>query len=63
MDRWFLMLPDIFHFFTIFGFGVMTGMWICLLLVLLYCWGGGEIQVKMVNKQQQEEEQQQREEF
>ena len=44
------MLPDIFHFFTIFGLGVMTGIFLCLMLILLYCWGGGEIQVKMVRK-------------
>ena len=47
-NRWFIMLPDIFHFFTIFGLGVMTGIFMCLMLILLYCWGGGEIQVKMV---------------
>ena len=47
-SRWFIMLPDIFHFFTIFGLGVMTGIFICLMLILLYCWGGGEIQIKMV---------------
>ena len=42
------MLPDIFHFFTIFGLGVMTGIFICLMLILLYCWGGGQIMIKMV---------------
>ena len=49
-SRWFIMLPDIFHFFTIFGLGVMTGIFLCLMLILMYCWGGGEIQVKMVRK-------------
>ena len=47
-SRWFIMLPDIFHFFTIFGFGVLTGIFIGILFILLYCWGGGEIQIKMV---------------
>ena len=47
-SRWFIMLPDIFQFFTIFGLGVMTGIFMCLMLILLYCWGGGEIQIKMV---------------
>ena len=42
------MLPDIFHFFTIFGFGVLTGIFMGILFILMYCWGGGEIQVKMV---------------
>ena len=49
-SRWFIMLPDIFHFFTIFGFGVLTGIFMGILFILLYCWGGGEIQVKMVRK-------------
>ena len=48
-QRWFIMLPDIFHFFTIWGFGVLTGFFICVMFVLLYCWGGGEIMIKMVN--------------
>ena len=47
-SRWFIMLPDIFHFFTIFGFGVLTGIFIGILFILLYCWGGGEIQIMMV---------------
>ena len=47
-SRLFIMLPDLFHFFTIFGLGVITGIFICLMLILLYCWGGGEIQIKMV---------------
>ena len=49
-SRWFIMLPDIFHFFTIFGFGVLTGIFIGILFILMYCWGGGEIQIKMVRK-------------
>ena len=47
-SRWFIMLQEIFQFYTIFGLGVMTGIFICLMLILLYCWGGGEIQIKMV---------------
>jgi len=47
-NRWIIMLPDIFHFFTIFGLGVMTGIFLCLMLILLYCWGGGQIMIKMV---------------
>ena len=49
-SRWFIMLPDIFHFFTIFGFGVLAGIFIGILFILMYCWGGGEIQIKMVRK-------------
>ena len=44
------MLPDIFHFFTIFGLGVMTGIFLTFAVVLIYCWGGGEIQIKYINK-------------
>ena len=29
----------------------MTGIFMCLMLILLYCWGGGEIQIKMVRKE------------
>ena len=47
-SRWFIMLPDIFHFFTIFGLGVMTGIFMAFLLILMYCWGGGQIMIKMV---------------
>ena len=51
-SRWFIMLPDIFHFFTIFGFGVLTGIFIGILFILLYCWGGGEIQIKRVRTEE-----------
>ena len=44
------MLPDIFHFFTIYGFGVMTGIFLTFAVVLIYCWGSGEIQIKYINK-------------
>ncbi len=54
-QRWFIMLPDIFHFFTIWGFGVLTGFFICVMFVLLYCWGGGEIQIKCVNSKKKED--------
>ena len=47
-SRWFIMLPDIFHFFTIFGLGVMTGIFMAFLFILMYCWGGGQIMIKMV---------------
>ena len=51
MDRWFFMLPDIFHFLTIFGLGVFTGIFVTFALVIMYCWGGGEIQIKYVKKE------------
>ena len=54
MDRWFLMLPDIFHFFTIFGLGVLTGIFVTFALVVMYCWGGGEIQIKYAKKENQD---------
>ena len=54
MDRWFLMLPDIFHFFTIFGLGVLTGIFLTFALVVMYCWGGGEIQIKYAKKENEE---------
>jgi len=54
MDRWFLMLPDIFHFFTIFGLGVLTGIFLTFALVVMYCWGGGEIQIKYAKKENQD---------
>jgi len=53
VNRWFLMLPDIFHFITIFGLGLMTGILLTIILILLYCWGGGEIQIKYTNKDQE----------
>ena len=54
MDRWFLMLPDIFHFFTIFGLGVLTGIFLTFALVVMYCWGGGEIQIKYAKKENED---------
>ena len=54
MDRWFLMLPDIFHFFTIFGLGVLTGIFLTFALVIMYCWGGGEIQIKYAKKENED---------
>jgi hypothetical protein len=54
MDRWFLMLPDIFHFFTIFGLGVLTGIFVTFALVVMYCWGGGEIQIKYAKKENED---------
>ena len=54
MDRWFLMLPDIFHFFTIFGLGVLTGIFVTFALIIMYCWGGGEIQIKYAKKENED---------
>tara|TARA_Y100001951_G_C11063941_1_gene142365 strand:- start:34 stop:222 length:189 start_codon:yes stop_codon:yes gene_type:complete len=50
-DRWFLILPDILVFFTIFGFGVLTGVCFFLLFILTYCWKGGTITVKHETKE------------
>ena len=33
MGRWFLILPDILVFFTIFGFGFLSGIFIILIIV------------------------------
>ena len=48
IDRWFLILPDILVFFSIFGFGVLTGVFIFGLLAIIYCWDGGAINKRYI---------------
>jgi len=46
MNRWFLMLPDILVFFSIWGFGFFTGVFIIVVSGLIFCWGGGEVTIR-----------------
>ena len=43
---WFLALPDILVFFSIFFGGVLTGILSVLLITFIYCSGGGTIRIQ-----------------
>tara|TARA_Y100001951_G_scaffold22553_1_gene17486 strand:- start:9 stop:179 length:171 start_codon:yes stop_codon:yes gene_type:complete len=43
---WFMMLPDLLIYFTIFFGGVLTGILSVLLLMLIYCSSGGTIKIQ-----------------
>ena len=40
------MLPDILVFFSIWGFGFFTGVFIIVVSGLIFCWGGGEVTIR-----------------
>ena len=46
MDRWFLILPDILVFFSIFGFGFLTGVFLSLIVVMYNIVKGNSITIK-----------------
>ena len=46
---WFLALPDILVFLSIFWGGVLTGVIAVFLLVLIYCGGGGTIRIQFTS--------------
>ena len=41
-----MMLPDLLIYFTIFFGGVTTGMLSILIIILIYCSGGGTIKIQ-----------------
>jgi len=43
---WFLALPDILVFFSIFFGGVLTGVTAVFIIMLIYCSGGGTIKIQ-----------------
>jgi len=47
---WYLVLPDLLIYFTIFFGGVTTGMLSILILILIYCSGGGTIKIQYTNE-------------
>ena len=46
---WFLALPDILVFFSIFFGGVLTGVIAVFIIMLIYCSGGGMIKIQYTN--------------
>ena len=46
MDRWFLVLPDVLVFFSIFGFGFLTGIFLSLIVVMYNIVKGNSITIK-----------------
>ena len=51
---WYLALPDKLIYFTIFFGGVLTGILSVLLLILIYCSGGGMIKIQFTNDNEAE---------
>ena len=43
---WYLVLPDLLIYFTIFFGGVLTGILSVLMVILLYCKDGGSIKIQ-----------------
>ena len=46
MGRWFLVLPDILIFFSIFGFGFFMGVFLSLIVVMYNIVKGNSITIK-----------------
>ena len=46
MDRWFLVLPDILVFFSIFGFGFLTGIFLSLIVMMYNIMKGNSITIR-----------------
>ena len=46
---WYLALPDMLIYFTIFFGGALTGILSVLLIMLIYCSGGGMIKIQYTN--------------
>ena len=46
---WFLALPDILVFLSIFWGGVLTGVIAVFLIILIYCGGGGIIRIQFTS--------------
>jgi len=46
MDRWFLVLPDVLVFFSIFGFGFFIGVFLSLIVVVYNIIKGNSITIR-----------------
>ena len=46
MDRWFLILPDMLIFFSIFGFGFLVGIFLSLIVVMYNIVKGNSITIR-----------------
>ena len=46
MDRWFLILPDMLIFFSIFGFGFLVGVFLSLSVVMYNIIKGNSITIR-----------------
>tara|TARA_B100001250_G_C19200679_1_gene529256 strand:+ start:193 stop:366 length:174 start_codon:yes stop_codon:yes gene_type:complete len=46
---WYLVLPDILVYLTIFGGGFLTGVISVFITVLVYCSGGGTIKIQFTS--------------
>jgi len=46
---WYLVLPDILIYLTIFGGGFLTGVLSVFITVLVYCSGGGTIKIQFTS--------------
>ena len=46
MDRWFLVLPDVLVFFSIFGFGFFAGIIVMLIVIFYNIMKGNSITIK-----------------
>jgi hypothetical protein len=45
MDRWFLILPDMLIFFSIFGFGFLVGIFLSLIVIMYNIMKGNSITI------------------
>ena len=46
MDRWFLVLPDLLVFFSIFGFGFFAGIIVMLIVIFYNIMKGNSITIR-----------------
>ena len=53
---WFLALPDILVFFSIFFGGVLTGVTAVFIIMLIYCSGGGTIKIQFTSDEIRQED-------
>jgi|TARA_R110000787_G_scaffold52726_1_gene124082 hypothetical protein len=53
---WFLMLPDLLVYFTIFFGGVLTGILSVFILILVYCSSGGTIKIQYTENEIEQED-------
>jgi hypothetical protein len=53
---WYLALPDMLIYFTIFFGGALTGILSVFLLMLIYCSGGGMIKIQFSNDEIRQED-------
>ncbi len=53
---WFLALPDILVFLSIFFGGVLTGVIAVFIIMLIYCSGGGTIKIQFTSDEIRQED-------